>query len=214
MGHLLHRSWIPPQQHSLWASPPRTHLPETQHTDTHAPYLGEGSPWKEPPGPLSSSGGPSPGPRPCSGASPVSSLPPALFLTQPPAPQSQRKLHNPLGAANVAKDYSQRPPEGLPHPQVYPMRRDSPLQSHPPRCPGTGSVPASSQPEAHTGLPGPRPHCPWTKMGRHPWPGRLRWLEHCPVHQRVTVRSLVRAASQGAVICHLPLSLAGFLGPL
>lgn len=118
------------------------------------------APGKRPPGPLSSLGSPIPGPRPCSGASPVSSFPPALFLTQPPAPQSQRKLHNPLGAANVAKDYSQRPPGRPLSPTSLPNAQDSQLQSHPPGSPGMGSAPASSQPEpatatpTHTGLTG------------------------------------------------------------
>lgn len=70
------------------------------HTGTQACMdLGEGAPWKEAPGVLSST--PSLKPQ---------SFPhfPQCCVSPSPLHLGERKLHNPLGAANVAKDYSQR----------------------------------------------------------------------------------------------------------
>lgn len=61
--------------------------------------LGEGAPWKEAPGVLSST----PPLKPQS----FPHFPQCCFLPSP-LHLGERKLHNPLGAANVAKDYSQR----------------------------------------------------------------------------------------------------------
>lgn len=74
-------------------------LSEMSHTCTHAcADLGEGAPWKEAPGVLSST----PPLKP-------QSFPhfPQCCFSPSPLHLGERKLHNPLGAAKVARDYSQ-----------------------------------------------------------------------------------------------------------
>ena len=183
------------ERYPLPASPPLTHLP--RHPDTHArmrihvhipTYLGQGGPLEGGPqegsaplGARAQGRAPAPAPAPA----PVSSFSPGLFLTQPPAPWPERKLHNPLGAANVAEDYSQRRGNHTPGrpltPTALPKAAGSPLPSHRPwgSRPPIVSLPAPRwrpcQPH-HPHSPasrGPRPCGPCTKMARHQLAGAL-----------------------------------------
>ena len=135
---------------------PQRHTHTRTHTHTHAhahahmsAYLERAAPWKEAPRNAQLFGGPEPRAVPLAPApAPVSSFSPVLFLTQPPAPWPERKLHNPLGAANVAEDYSQcrgnhtprRPliPTTLPNADGLPAPISRTRGSRPP----TGSLPA------------------------------------------------------------------------
>lgn len=173
MGRLLPQSY-PAEKVSPRRQSHSPTSPKTQHTHG-ASYLGDGSPVEGGPLERSAPGGArAQGHGPAPAADPVSSFSPALFLTQPPAPRPERKLHNPLGAANVAEDYS-RHPERLSHPQVYPTQGTPSSSLTNPGLQASGSAPASSQTAPLTATTHPRGldsqgsarTAPHTKMGRH-----------------------------------------------
>lgn len=108
------------------SSPASSKIPTPQHTHILIPGRGW-LPGRRPPEVLNFSGGQGPGPCPCLSQE-FPHFPQHCFSPSPPAPQPERKLHNPLGAANVAITHSTQGttrPEGLSHPQVYPTQTDS-----------------------------------------------------------------------------------------
>lgn len=131
-------------------------------------YLGEGSPLEGGPQECSAPlGARAQGQAPAPAPAPVSSFSPGLFLTQPPAPWPERKLHNPLGAANLAEDYSQcggshKP--GSPHPPTTRSEADglpAPISlttDRAPPCSQTESL--TAPPLTQPGLMGPQAKLP------------------------------------------------------
>jgi hypothetical protein len=137
----------------------RTH--RLTHAHTFACTWKGAAPGRRPPGALSSWGR-SPGPA-------GSSFSPLLFLTQPPTPQPQRKLHNLLGAANVAEDYSQHREAHSGRPRTTPPQtyQGRPAPISPASCsrPRTRSAP---QMEPLTTAP-PQPGLKGPKIERERW---------------------------------------------